>query len=697
MKIRKKPSFAALFTTLCVTMILFITLVVSIMFFINFYAISRKQVIAVASETINKLRDTVVGKFAQWSALVQYAGFGAALFMSQELVDTKRVEIFFKWIVDAQSDVWLLYSTSNLVWNEPGGYAIFSDGMLRAQNWNNTQRSWFTGAKANSGKMVYANPYIAANSGLLTTTISTNVYSEFGEDMGVVAGDVSISFLHEMLNQSSSLPKQETYFINKQALFVTNPDVDAVLKKDFFTESGLEHYRNRVLSASSFSNVDSAIFIYSVVIPDVDWILVSTIPVSVIFAEANRLLVMLISVSLGLLVLATLISIILTQRMMRPLQDLETFSAELAQGDFSGTTPDYGIAEAARLSEGFNMISENISGLVKNIMVSFQSMQSYTRESQRVMDQSSKATDEITNSIHTIITHIKEGADMTGQNTRSIAHIDEEIAAFNRIVAEQSQQISISSVVIAEVVASISSEEKSVGALSTQITSLMQSSKAEHEYIVKSSEMVKQVDSDSEALVEMNKVITSVAHNTNLLAMNAAIEAAHAGNAGKGFAVVADEIRKLSETTAKQAKDSSATLLVIKNRITEIAKMSSFIETSYSQTNKFILAINRVVAEIKNAAAEQGTGSAQILQSLERIESITEKVHNGAEAIKREVDRSTLISKQLSAIMSTIEQRIGVCVEQIADSSQLAYTSVKHNSESLDTLGTAIKRLRVRT
>ncbi|MDR3334120.1 MAG: methyl-accepting chemotaxis protein [Treponema sp.] len=696
MKNHKRPSFAALFTVLCLTMILFITVSVSLIFFINFYAVSRRQVITNTSESINNLRDTVVNQFTQWSALVRYSSFGAAPFMSQEVVDTKTVEVFFKRIVDAQSDVWLLYSTNNLVWNEPGGYAIFSDGMLRAADWNNTQRSWFTGAKATPGKIVYADPYIAANSGLLTTAISTNVYSESGEDLGVIAGNVSIGFLDEMLKQSSSLPKQQTYFLNKQGLFVTNPDVDAVLKKNFFTESGLEPYQNSVLSASSFSRMDKNIFIYSVLIPDVDWILVSTIPVSVIFAEANRLLVILAGISIGLLVFATFISIILTRHMVRPLRDLEAFSAELAAGDFSGTSPDYGTAEAVRLSDGFNMINENISGLVKNIMESFQSMQAYTQESQRAMNQASRATGEITNSIHAIITHIKEGADMTGQNTRSIAHIDDEIASFNKIVVEQSQQISISSTAITEVVASISGEEKSIGVLSTQITNLIQSSSAEHDYIVKSSAMIKQVDTDSEALVEMNRVIAGVANNTNLLAMNAAIEAAHAGEAGKGFAVVADEIRKLSETTAKQAKDSSATLLTIKNRITEIAKMSNSIETSYSHTNELILAINQVVAEIRNAAAEQGSGSAQILQSIEQIEGITEKVRNGAGSIKREVDGSTAISMQLSTIISTIEQQISVCAEQIADSSRLTSTSVEHNIERLNTLGTAIKRLRVR-
>jgi methyl-accepting chemotaxis protein len=97
----------------------------------------------------------------------------------------------------------------------------------------------------------------------------------------------------------------------------------------------------------------------------------------------------------------------------------------------------------------------------------------------------------------------------------------------------------------------------------------------------------------------MNKVIAGVADQTNLLAMNAAIEAAHAGESGKGFAVVAAEIRKLSETTAYQAKSSSATLLAIKQRIGEIAKLSGIIERSYGETNEFIQAINRRVREIR--------------------------------------------------------------------------------------------------
>ncbi|MDR1302394.1 MAG: methyl-accepting chemotaxis protein, partial [Treponema sp.] len=645
----KKKSFAVIFPGLCVTIIVFVTATLSCIFVINFRSLSSRNVIDHTQDRINAMKEVVLSSFETWSALVRYAGFATVPFLTQDPMGMGQVEDIFARIQGSQTGVWLLYATSSKKWTEPGGYAIFSDRTPRAETWDNTTRNWYISARTTPGKIAYADPYIAQNSGQLTTTLSTIITDAQGKELGVIAGDVSIGFLTGLLKGKGDLTEQETYILDKQGLFITHPDQKAVLQKDFFIESGLARYRNQILGLQAgsqpFSLLDEHNFIYGVFIPGPDWLLVTTIPRSIISQETDRITFLLIGLAVGLVVVVSLISVIFTRGLVRPLQELELFSRALSQGDFSGTVPEYRTKEAGQLAEGFNTINTKISVLVKRIIGSFETMNKYAKELRGVMEQNAVSTGKITESVHGITARIRECAEKTGENTESAAHINHEIKAFSTTVGEQARQIGVAFQVIKEVVESISGEKRLITGLSKQIEGLVGSAELEHKHIMRSGEIIGQVEVDSEALVEMNKVIAGVAEQTNLLAMNAAIEAAHAGEAGRGFGVVAAEIRKLSETTANQAKSSSATLLTIKQRIGEVAKLSGIIEGAYGETNGYIQRIKEEVGEIREAAECQDGGSGEILEGLREIEGVTKQVGRYVGTIQEEADASLGNSK----------------------------------------------------
>jgi methyl-accepting chemotaxis protein len=142
---------------------------------------------------------------------------------------------------------------------------------------------------------------------------------------------------------------------------------------------------------------------------------------------------------------------------------------------------------------------------------------------------------------------------------------------------------------------------------------------------------IQEIARESEGLLEINSVMQSIASQTNLLSMNAAIEAAHAGASGKGFAVVADEIRKLAENSGKQSKTISTVLKKIKSSIDKITVSTDNVLNKFEAIDSGIKVVAQQEENIRNAMEEQSEGSKQILHSIGSLNETTGNVRSGSQ------------------------------------------------------------------
>jgi len=212
----------------------------------------------------------------------------------------------------------------------------------------------------------------------------------------------------------------------------------------------------------------------------------------------------------------------------------------------------------------------------------------------------------------------------------------------NGNVSEQSAAVTESAAAIEEMVANIQSVTSALTKNADQVQELQSASEVGNNGINEVVADIRGIAAESESLLEINSVMANIANQTNLLSMNAAIEAAHAGEAGRGFAVVADEIRKLAESSSKQSKTISSVLKTIKASIDKITKSAENVLNRFDTIDGGIKTVAEQERGVLNAMEEQKQGSEQVLQAIGQVSDITQRVKNDAQQmVKRQASAMT--------------------------------------------------------
>jgi methyl-accepting chemotaxis protein len=244
------------------------------------------------------------------------------------------------------------------------------------------------------------------------------------------------------------------------------------------------------------------------------------------------------------------------------------------------------------------------------------------------------------------------------QTSGAIDKIISSIDSLDNAVYTQAAHITESSAAIEQMVANIASIRAVVAGTKKTTATLSKSSESGHKMLIKLAEQVSRMYEQSATLQNANKTIADIAGQTNILAMNAAIEAAHAGESGKGFAVVAGEIRKLAELSGKESAAISAEIKKLEQAIEQIGTVSNetvgAMDTIFTEINS----MDASFAVASNAVEEQAAGGSQILIALKTIQDMTEQVRDGAGMIQSQSGSIHTEMEKLQRISQEVTGRV---------------------------------------
>jgi methyl-accepting chemotaxis protein len=536
-----------------------------------------------------------------------------------------------------------------------------------------------------------------------------------GRALGVAGVDVSISKIQEMIADIRPYEGCIAASFSNSGIVTAHFDASRLGKPMSETEAdmagpylgdlvnaiktGAEYSFYNVVNGGGKSQEYGILTVpYAVGRSTTPWALALAIPVAVINAPIIFMLKISLIITAVVLLAAVAAAFLIARSISNPVKNMAEVVSSLGEGDLTVQANIDRKDEIGDMAKVFNGTLDKVKTLVLTIKNQSDSLSNIGTELASNMTETAAAINEITANIDSIKGRVMNQSASVTETNATMEQISANIEKLNGHVDHQSESVARSSSAVEEMLANIQSVSQTLVKNSGSVKGLIEASDIGRAGLQEVAADIQEIARESEGLLEINAVMKNIARQTNLLSMNAAIEAAHAGEAGKGFAVVADEIRKLAENSGEQSKTISAVLKKIEDSINKISKSTTSVLNKFEAIDSGIKTVSEQEENILSAMEEQNAGSKQILDAISQLNDITRLVKDGStqmfegsEQVIKESRNLEMVTQEIANGMDEMATGAG----QINGSANQVNAISGKNRESIEVLVREVSKFKV--